>query len=134
MCVLKANDTNVFKQNKREITMKSLQNISKLTLLGLSLLVSFAACSAVNNDVETLSDEDIELATQIIGESVSDDNSGIMSSMYDAVSTVGKDGILTEITEIKLTVMIIVDEAEKAAILIPTILIPECTLYSTTEV
>ena len=93
MCVLRANDTIVFKQNKREITMKSLQNISKLTLLGLSLLVTFAACSAVNNDVETLSDEDIELATQIIGESVSDDNSGIMSSMYDAVSTVGQDGI-----------------------------------------
>ncbi|MFY0697930.1 MAG: hypothetical protein JXR11_08780 [Balneola sp.] len=73
--------------------MKSLQNISKLTLLGLSLLVTFAACSAVNNDVDTLSDEDIELATQIIGESVSDENSGIMSSMYDAVSTVGDDGI-----------------------------------------
>lgn len=73
--------------------MKYLKNISKLTLLGLSLLVTFAACSAVNNDVETLSDEDIELATQIIGESVSDENSGVMSSIYDAVSTVGKDGI-----------------------------------------
>ena len=73
--------------------MKSINNISKLTLFGLSLLVTFAACSAVNNDVESLSDEDIELATQIISESVSDENSGIMSSMYDAVSSVGDNGI-----------------------------------------
>tara|TARA_R110002124_G_scaffold120157_2_gene278019 strand:- start:5887 stop:6786 length:900 start_codon:yes stop_codon:yes gene_type:complete len=73
--------------------MKSLQNISKLSLLGLSLLVTFAACSAVNNDVESLTDEDIELATQILTESVSDESSGIMSSMYDAVSSVGSDGI-----------------------------------------
>lgn len=73
--------------------MKSLKHISKFTLLGLSLLVTFAACSAVNNDVESLSDQDIELATQILTESVSDETSGIMSSMYDAVSTVGEDGI-----------------------------------------
>lgn len=73
--------------------MKSLKHISKLTLLGLSLLVTFAACSAVNNDVNSLADGDIELATQIITESVSDESSGIMSSMYDAVSTVGNDGI-----------------------------------------
>lgn len=73
--------------------MKSFNNISKFTLLGLSLFVTFAACSAVNNDVESLSDEDIELATQILTESVSDESSGIMSSMYDAVSNVGEDGI-----------------------------------------
>lgn len=73
--------------------MKSLNNISKLTLLALSLMVTFAACSAVNNDVESISDEDIELATQVITESVSDETSGIMSSFYDAVSSVGSDGI-----------------------------------------
>lgn len=73
--------------------MKSLKHISKFTPLGLSLLVTFAACSSVNNDVESLTDQDIELATQILTESVSDESSGIMSSMYDAVSTVGEDGI-----------------------------------------
>lgn len=73
--------------------MKSLNHISKTTLLGLILLVTFAACSSVNNDVESLSDENIELATQIIAESVSDESSGIMSSMYDAVSNVDNDGI-----------------------------------------
>jgi len=73
--------------------MKSLIHISKINLLGLGLLVTFAACSSVNNDVESISDEDIELATQIVAESVSDETSGIMSSMYDAVSTVGADGI-----------------------------------------
>lgn len=73
--------------------MKSLQNISKFSFLSLSLLITFAACSSVNNDVESLSDEDIELATQILSESVSDESSGIMSSMYDAVSSVGSDGI-----------------------------------------
>ena len=90
---MRSNDTNVFNKTKENRIMKSIKNISKLTLLGLSLMVIFAACSAVNNEVESLSDEDIELATQIIGESVSDDNSGIISSMYDAVSTVDKDGI-----------------------------------------
>ena len=73
--------------------MKSLKYISKISLLGLSLLITFAACSAVNNDVESLSDQDIELATQILAESVSDESSGIMSSMYDAISNVDNDGI-----------------------------------------
>lgn len=73
--------------------MKTLAHTSKLLLLGLSISFTFAACSAVNNDVESLSSEDIELATQIISESVADESSGIVSSLYDAVSTVGSDGI-----------------------------------------
>jgi len=73
--------------------MKTSKNISKLSLFSVMLMVLFAACSAVNNDVESLSDEDIELATQIIGESVSDENSGMMSSVYDAMSSVDSDGI-----------------------------------------
>ncbi len=83
----------VFNQTKRGLIMKSLNYKSKLTLLGASLMVTFAACSAVNNEVESLSDEDIELATQIIGETVSSDNSGVMNSIYDAVSTADESGI-----------------------------------------
>lgn len=73
--------------------MKNSKYISKLGALSLTLMILFAACSAVNNDVESLTDEDIELATQIIGESVSSDNSGVMGSIYDAMSAVGQDGI-----------------------------------------
>jgi len=76
--------------------MKSFKHISKLTLLGLSFMVTFLACSTANNDIDSLSDEDIELATQIISESVSDENSGMMSSIYDAVSTVDTNRISYE--------------------------------------
>lgn len=56
-------------------------------------LTGLSACSAVNNDVESLSEEDLQMAGQIIAESVSDENSGVMSNVYDALSDVGQEGI-----------------------------------------
>lgn len=73
--------------------MKTPTYISKSLFAGLSLMLLFAACSDVNNEVESLTDDDIELATQILTESVSDESSGIVSSLYDAVSTVSTDEI-----------------------------------------
>lgn len=73
--------------------MKSLNNYLKLSTLALGLMITFAACSSVNNEVETLSEEDIEVATVILTESTADETSGIMNSMYDAFSTVGAEGI-----------------------------------------
>ena len=58
-----------------------------------SLLIIFGGCSSVNNDVETLSNEDIDLATHIVTSSVADDESGIISGLYDAFSNVSEDGI-----------------------------------------
>ncbi|MTI88215.1 MAG: hypothetical protein FH748_09625 [Balneolaceae bacterium] len=58
-----------------------------------------SACSAVNNETEAISDEDIEMASQIVAESISDQNSGLMSNVYDALSDVGSDGIQYKSTD-----------------------------------
>ena len=73
--------------------MKKINTHIKFSILALGLMVAFAACSAVNNEVESLSDEDIEIATIVLTESTADETSGVMSSMYDAFSSVGSSGI-----------------------------------------
>lgn len=73
--------------------MKTLIKIKQLPLYAVALAVLFTACSSVNNDVESLSDEDVALATEIVAVSLADNESGIMSSMYDAFSDVGEAGI-----------------------------------------
>jgi len=62
------------------------------------LLISFglAGCSSSVNsadEFDTITEEDLEIAAQIVGESLSDENSGVMSSVYDAVSNVSSSGI-----------------------------------------
>ena len=73
--------------------MKTLSRINILSVLAIALMVSFAACSSVNNEVETISDEDLEAAAQIVATTLSDEESGMMSSMYDALSDVDDSGI-----------------------------------------
>ncbi len=75
--------------------MKTLTNSLKISTAITTLVFTtlFIGCSAVNNDVESLTDDDIAIATEVIAESMSDDNSGVMSSLYDAVSTVDNSGI-----------------------------------------
>ena len=80
--------------NKHEVTpMKNNSNLKNLSLLALALLVSFGACSSVNNDVEAISNEDVDLAAHIVTTSLADDESGMMSSLYDAFSDVSSEGI-----------------------------------------
>lgn len=80
--------------NKHEVTpMKNNSNLNNLSLLALALLVTFGACSSVNNDVEAISNEDVDLAAHIVSTSIADDESGMMSSLYDAFSDVSTDGI-----------------------------------------
>ena len=81
------------KQHQEVYKMNSIKNTLKLSTMALGLMITFAACSAVNNDVESLSDADIEVATVILTESTADETSGVMSGMYDAFSSVGSDGI-----------------------------------------
>lgn len=62
------------------------------------LLIAFglAGCSSSVNstdELDTITEEDLEIAAQIIGESLSDENSGVMSSVYDAVSNFSSSGI-----------------------------------------
>jgi len=73
--------------------MTKQSNINNLSILALALLVTFGACSSVNNDVESLSNEDVDLAAHIVTTSLADDESGMMSSLYDAFSDVGSNGI-----------------------------------------
>lgn len=73
--------------------MKNQSNLNNLSLLALALLVTFGACSSVNNDVEAISSEDVDLAAHIVTSSLADDESGMMSSLYDAFSDVSADGI-----------------------------------------
>ncbi|MEQ9310272.1 MAG: hypothetical protein RLN90_12530 [Balneolaceae bacterium] len=73
--------------------MKNLIQIKQLPLYAVALAVLFTACSSVNNDVESLSEEDIELAAEIVAVSLADNESGMMSSMYDAFSDVSESGI-----------------------------------------
>ncbi len=75
--------------------MKTLTNSFKIStaIATLAFTTIFIGCSAVNNDVESLTDDDIAIAAEVIAESMSDDNSGVMNSLYDAVSTVDNSGI-----------------------------------------
>jgi hypothetical protein len=73
--------------------MKNNSNLKNLSLLALALLVTFGACSSVNNDVEAISDEDVDLAAHIVSTSIADDESGMMSSLYDEFSDVSSEGI-----------------------------------------
>lgn len=74
--------------------MKTITQTKHLLVLSAALAVTLSACSSVNSDVATtLSNEEIELATEIVAVSLADDESGIISSMYDAFSTVDESGI-----------------------------------------
>lgn len=73
--------------------MKTPTPIKQLSLYAVALAVLFTACSSVNNDVEELSEEDIQLAAEIVAVSLADNESGAMSSMYDAFSGIDDSGI-----------------------------------------
>lgn len=73
--------------------MRTLIQIKNLLAFAVILAVTFSACSSVSNDVESLSEEDIELAAEIVALSIADDESGLVSSMYDAFSGVDQSSI-----------------------------------------
>ncbi|MCG8373325.1 MAG: hypothetical protein MI700_07315 [Balneolales bacterium] len=70
-----------------------MNRLKQMFLLALVLSISFTACSSVNNEVNAISDEDLDLAANIVASSVSDDESGMISSIYDAFSDVDNSGI-----------------------------------------
>ncbi len=73
--------------------MKTLSTFKHLSVLAVALLVSLAACSSVNNDTDEITEADLELAAQIVGTSLADDESGMMSSMYDTFSDIDAQSI-----------------------------------------
>lgn len=80
--------------------MKSLFNKLPIKILSIALLAGLmSACTLgdFSDDIEDqqLTEEEIEAASQIMGQTLSDDSDGIFSSLSDAVSTVSSNGFET---------------------------------------
>ncbi|MDX1670836.1 MAG: hypothetical protein R3211_00740 [Balneolaceae bacterium] len=78
--------------------MKTQEKIRNLLLLGVTLLLTgmlSAACSVSESDLgsDELSDADLEAIGQVIGESVSGENDGLMASIYDATAEFTETGM-----------------------------------------
>lgn len=58
----------------------------------ISALILITSCSNPAADVQVPSQQDVELASNIIGESMSNDSGGLVSSMGDATTVVGRTG------------------------------------------
>jgi hypothetical protein len=70
-----------------------IERLKPLIAAGL-LLAVFAACDTLNKQQEEdIPQEELEIAGQIIGNSLSDTEEGLFSSLYDAVSDVDEEGI-----------------------------------------
>lgn len=67
-------------------------NIHKFIATAAALAL-FAGCNTVNPVDQEITDQDIEVTGEIVGESLSGERSGLMATMYDALSTVSQDGI-----------------------------------------
>lgn len=64
--------------------------LAALVAMGLGL----AACSVNNNDTsDEVTDADLEMAAQIMGESLSGQNGGVISSVYDATADISNEGM-----------------------------------------
>jgi len=70
------------------------------SLAAVLLLIGFSACDTLNKEQEEeISQEELEIAGQIIGSALSDSEEGLLSSLYDAVSEVDEEGIQSRIRE-----------------------------------
>lgn len=65
----------------------------KYALLMPAMLLFWVGCNTLSPDGTDLTDEEIQIAAQIVAESLADESGGMLSSFYDALSTVGQDGI-----------------------------------------
>lgn len=66
------------------------------TLLIILVLVAsslFYGCNNVNSSEPDISEEELEIAGEIIGASLSEEQEGVLSSVYDAFSTISQTGI-----------------------------------------
>lgn len=67
------------------------------SFLVFTLAIGLAACDTLNKDQEeTIPQEELEIAGQIIGSSLSDAESGLLSGIYDAISDIDEEGIQYE--------------------------------------
>lgn len=56
-----------------------------------ALLLAYTACNSLDPHADDFTDEELQIASQIIGESLSEESGGFMSTIYDALSNVEQD-------------------------------------------
>jgi hypothetical protein len=66
---------------------------SILIIVAALMLAFFYSCDTVNTTEQEISEEELEIAGEIIAESLSEQRGGFLSSVYDAFSQVEQDGI-----------------------------------------
>lgn len=71
--------------------MKTTNNLL-ITIAALTLTLLYG-CNTVNTTEPDISEEELEIAGEIIGSSLSEEKGGVISSMYDAFSNVTQTGI-----------------------------------------
>ncbi len=64
-----------------------------LIILALAASTLFYGCNTVNSTEPDISEEELEIAGEIIGASLSEEQDGVLSSVYDAFSNVSQTGI-----------------------------------------
>lgn len=81
--------------------MKNLNKFTKQeyftwTLLVIALIVIASGCSisGIDKQNEDITEEDLQAASRILGESLSDETSGVMGSLNDALTTISSDGFV----------------------------------------
>jgi hypothetical protein len=71
--------------------MKTNNNLL-ITLTALSMLLIYG-CNTVNTSEPEISEEELEIAGEIVAGSLSEEQGGVLASVYDAFSTVSQTGI-----------------------------------------
>lgn len=72
----------------------SIQPKWALTLIAFLLIISGCSISGVDKQEEEITQEDLQAASQILGESLSDETSGVMGSLTDAITGISSDGFV----------------------------------------
>ncbi|MFO8029742.1 MAG: hypothetical protein R6U28_07760 [Cyclonatronaceae bacterium] len=77
--------------------MKTQYATTARAFLVLTVALGLGACDTLNKDQEeAIPQEELEIASQIIGSSLSDAESGLLSGIYDAISDINEDSIRYE--------------------------------------
>lgn len=64
------------------------------SLIALLILISGCSISGIDKQEEEITQEDLQAASRILGESLSDETSGVMGSLTDAITGISSDGFV----------------------------------------
>lgn len=79
--------------NKTSIENYSTWGIALMVLL---FIISGCSLSGIDNQEQEITEEDLQAASKIIGESLSDETSGVMGSLNDAITGISSDGFVRD--------------------------------------